>query len=50
MIYINYEIITEAKDRWQHFTEFGTFSQIHVNLRDRSMKVLNGLARNFAHI
>ena len=39
-----------AKGRWQNFTEYGTFLQIHVNLRKRRMEFSGGLFRKFAKI
>ena len=39
--------IIGTKDRRQHFTESGTFCQIHYKLSKRSIEVLDGLVRKF---
>ena len=36
-----------AKDRWQNFTESGSFWQIHAKQRKRIIEVLMALSENF---
>jgi hypothetical protein len=44
------ETIIEAQDRWQHFSESGTFFLIYFKLREKYIVVLDGHVRKFRKI